>query len=608
MAKKSTVSIVTITQWKRFPCLEILKDMIKAQTYSSVIEWIIVEGSKLDEDIIENSKNIKEFIKLSDLNCPIIYLEKKPGEKLGGLRNKGNRACCGDITVVMDDDDFYPKERVEHAVKMLEGSDALIAGCSAMYIYDYTLNKLCKFKGFGPNHSINSCFAWKKKYLEKHSHDESKESGEEPSFTNGFKEKMIQLDPIKTTIQSSHSSNTYNKREIITGGIIKVNDTITEINEPISNFIPEPFFTRMANLFRKELVKSKYDIVYFAGGFCINWDPSALTLTGSEQAVVNLSSEWASQGKKVAVYGTVPTKQHNGVDYFDWKIFPFDEIHDTVILWRIHGFVCGAPFEIKTKNLWLDLHDSVHPKYFLETWYRYSAKINKLFFKSLYHKDLFEKTIRTKLDPDRCAIIPNGTRIKEFSENKDNVQRNPYRLCYTSCYTRGLYQLLKATWPIIKKIEPRAELHVYYGMDHITDENFKKEMTALLASPGVMDHGRQPLDIIVREKYMSNFHLYVTNTSEIDCISIKESLVAGAIPIISTSSIFKERDGIHIEIDDTNTMSYANLALKVLELMKGNLGSLRNNLKESKTLIGWHDISKIWLSHFNNLKPNIAMD
>jgi hypothetical protein len=145
-------------------------------------------------------------------------------------------------------------------------------------------------------------------------------------------------------------------------------------------------------------------------------------------------------------------------------------------------------------------------------------------------------------------------------------------------------------------------------MDHITDENFKKEMTTLLASPGVMDHGRQPLDIIVREKYMSNFHLYVTNTSEIDCISIKESLVAGAIPIISTSSIFKERDGIHIEIDDTNTMSYANLALKVLELMKGNLGSLRNNLKESKTLIGWHDISKKWLSHFDNLKTNIAMD
>jgi len=76
MGKKSTVSIVTITQCKRFPCLEILKDMIKAQTYGSIVEWILVEGSKLEEDILENSKNIKEFIKSSDLNCPIIYLRR----------------------------------------------------------------------------------------------------------------------------------------------------------------------------------------------------------------------------------------------------------------------------------------------------------------------------------------------------------------------------------------------------------------------------------------------------------------------------------------------------------------------------------------------------
>jgi hypothetical protein len=147
-------------------------------------------------------------------------------------------------------------------------------------------------------------------------------------------------------------------------------------------------------------------------------------------------------------------------------------------------------------------------------------------------------------------------------------------------------------------MEPRAELHVYYGMEHLTDENFKRLMVTLLASPGVMDHGRQALDIIIREKYMSSFHLYPTNTSEIDCISVKESLVTGAIPIISTSSIFKERDGVHVEIDDSNQMSYVNVALNVLELIKSpNLDSLRNKLKESKTLIGWRDISMIWLSH-----------
>jgi len=594
MGKTPTVSIVTITQCKRFPCLEILKDMIKAQTYDTIVEWVLVEGSQTKEDMVKNAENIRGLIKSSDLKFPIVYLEKTPGEKLGALRNKGNKACCGDITVVMDDDDYYPVERVSHSVKMLQGSDCLIAGCSAMYIYDYTLNKLCKFKGFGPGHSINSCFAWKKKYLEKHSHDESKDSGEEPSFTNGFKEKMIQLDPMKTVIQSSHSSNTFNKRELLTGAIVKINETITEVNDPITKYIPEPFFARLKNLFLKES-ESKYDIVYFAGGFSIKWDPSAKTLTGSEQAIVNLSSAWVSKGKKVAVYGLVNEMRHKGVDYFDWKSFPFHETFNTVILWRIYGFVCGVPFDIKAKNLWLDLHDSIHPKHFMEAWYRYNTKIQKIFFKSVYHKELLEKTLRVKLEPSRYVIVANGTRIKEFMVNSENVQRNPYRFCYTSCYSRGLAQILQYTWPVIKQQEPRAELHVYYGMEGIQDDNFKKAMTELLAKPGVMDHGRQPLEIIVREKYMSNFHLYTTNSSEIDCISVKESLVAGAIPLISNTSIFKERDGIHFDIDDSNPMSYANVALKALEMMKGPLDSLRQNLRESKTLESWEDVAIKWL-------------
>ena len=110
--KLPTVSIVTLTQLKRFTCLEILKDVIKEQTYQNIIEWIIVEGSKEAEDATANAENIKRLQESSDLQCSIIYLEKNPGEKLGGLRNKGNKACTGDITVVMDDDDYYPAARV----------------------------------------------------------------------------------------------------------------------------------------------------------------------------------------------------------------------------------------------------------------------------------------------------------------------------------------------------------------------------------------------------------------------------------------------------------------------------------------------------------------
>jgi len=593
VVKNPTVSIVTITQLKRFPCVEVLKEMIQSQTYKNIIEWVIVEGSPTEEECKENASKIQT---LQHDKIKILYLEKVQGEKLGALRNKGNKACSGDITVVMDDDDYYPIERVEHAVEMLQSSPRLIAGCSDMYIYDYTLEKLCKFKKFGENHSVNSCFAWKKKYLENHSHDETKNTGEEPSFTNDFQEPLIQLDASKTIIQSSHLSNTYNKREIITGGIARINNSVSEVNIPVTNVIKEPFFSKLKNIFYNE-EKSKYDIVYFAGGYSIKWDPAAKTLTGSEQAIVLLSTNWQKLGKKVAVYGNISEGTHDGVDYFDWKKFPFHHIHNTVILWRVYGILCAGPFPLKANRVWFDLHDGIVIKEFLENWFRYGSKVNKVFFKSNYHKELFDKSVRTRLAPERTVIVPNGVRLEEFSKNPEGVQRNPYRFCYCSCYTRGLLPILKGLWPIIMKIEPRAELHVYYGMDSVVDKEFKKLMSELLASPGVMDHGRQPMEMIRREKYMSNFHLYLTNSdAEIDCINIRESCLTGAIPILSNHGIFKERDGIHIEIDETNQASYINAALKVLELMKDpGLEVYRNNLKNSKTLISWSDVAAKWL-------------
>jgi len=594
--KLPTVSIVTLTQLKRFACMEILKDVIKEQTYKNIIEWIIVEGSKTEEDANENGIKIRGLIANSDLQCSILYLEKKPGEKLGALRNKGNKACSGDITVVMDDDDYYPASRVKHAVEQLQASSKLIAGCSAMYIYDYTLEKLCKFKGFGENHSINSCFAWKKKYLEKYSHDESKECGEEPSFTNNFKEPMIQLDAEQTVIQSSHTQNTFNKREILTGGVCKIVQSNTESSKPVTDLIIEPFFSRYKAVFFNE-VKSKYDIVYFAGGFSIPWDPSSKSLTGSEQAIVKLAENWTKLGKKVAVYGAIPESTLEGVDYFDWKKFPFNEQHDIVILWRTYGMVCGLPFPIKSKHIWLDLHDGNFPKEMMEMWFRYNQKITKIFFKSNFHRELFEKYYRFKLDTNRYTVIPNGVRVEEFKENKDLVQRNPYRFCYCSCYTRGLLPILQYTWPIIKQIEPRAELHIYYGMDAVQNDEFKKIIVPLLASKGVMDHGRQPLDVIIREKYMSNFHIYLSNSeAEIDCITVKESLVTGAIPILSTFGVFNDREGIKFVMGDASPNTYTNIAVKIIELMKQQgLDVFREKLKKSNTIISWIDIAAKWI-------------
>jgi hypothetical protein len=68
MSKKNpTVSIITITQYKRAGCLKILKDIIKDQTYKNIIEWVLVEGSPTKEDSEKNEKHIQELISQNDL-------------------------------------------------------------------------------------------------------------------------------------------------------------------------------------------------------------------------------------------------------------------------------------------------------------------------------------------------------------------------------------------------------------------------------------------------------------------------------------------------------------------------------------------------------------
>jgi hypothetical protein len=133
-------------------------------------------------------------------------------------------------------------------------------------------------------------------------------------------------------------------------------------------------------------------------------------------------------------------------------------------------------------------------------------------------------------------------------------------------------------------------------MNAVRDKGFKDVMLGLLSQPGVMDHGRQPMDIIIREKYMSNFHLYITDTTgEIDCISIRESLITGAIPLLSTSGIFKDRPGIHFDI--TDELSYKKIGLHIANMLKkqDNLKEYRERLKKSPLIIGWDKIAQAWL-------------
>ena len=120
------VSICTPT-FNRRPFIENMIKCYQNQSYpKNRMEWIIIDdGTDPIQDILAKHKlqNMKYF-----------YSEKRMN--LGEKRNFMHTKTKGSIIVYMDDDDYYPPERVSHAVeKLTENPQALCAGSSEIYIY-----------------------------------------------------------------------------------------------------------------------------------------------------------------------------------------------------------------------------------------------------------------------------------------------------------------------------------------------------------------------------------------------------------------------------------------------------------------------------------------
>jgi glycosyltransferase involved in cell wall biosynthesis len=601
MSFTKTVSILTITQNVRYDCILVLYEMIKLQLYKNIKEWVLVEGSNNKDDADENKIKLSNFIDniKDECNFTIKYVEFTKPQKLGGLRNCGNANCSSDIIVCMDDDDYYPPERISHAVDVLSNSDKLIAGVSDVYLYDFFLDKLYKFKGFMDFHSTNNCMAYKKEFLINNKHDLDIQVGEERSFTIEFTRPLEKLNSRKTIIAISHNFNTFNKRELCLGGTLKTLPTLDEIQEPITNYINPEIYKKMKKIFYKE-EKSKYDLVYLLGSFCRKFHPNDKNLDVEEVAVIKLCNYWKNNGYNIAVYGDFEeTITVDGIDYIHWKNFPFNHLHKIVILWRSNGFLTFTPFPIKAEKIYWDLHDNiVNDIKLLEFYPLYANKINKYFFKSNYHKIEFDKYLQSKnLKAVDYHIIPSGVRIETFSNNYDDVERNPYRFSYITGYDRGGKYLIDSIFSVIKQIEPRAEFHFYGSMDLINDENFKKDMNKSFANHGVCDHGRVSEDIISREMFMSSFILYIANiVNEVEPVHIKEAIVSGTIPLVANFGVFQEREGIKFNVNHNEPKNLKMIALQILNLMKdqNKLNEIRNNFRNSPTIISWDNIGYLW--------------
>jgi glycosyltransferase involved in cell wall biosynthesis len=203
--KQPFVSVCTPT-YNRRPFIPYIIRCFEQQDYPrDKMEWIIVDdGTDSIEDLVRH--------------LPYVKYHRVEGDKLnlGAKRNMMHKFVTGDIVVYMDDDDFYPKDRVSHAVKILTGNKkALCAGSSEIYIYFPHLKKTFQFGPYGPNHATAGTFAFKKKLLEDSSYDDDASLAEEKAFLKNYTVPFVQLDPLKAILVVSHTHNTFDKKKLL---------------------------------------------------------------------------------------------------------------------------------------------------------------------------------------------------------------------------------------------------------------------------------------------------------------------------------------------------------------------------------------------------------
>jgi glycosyltransferase involved in cell wall biosynthesis len=219
------VSICTPT-FNRRPFIPFMIRCFENQTYpKDKLEWIIIDdGSDKIEDLVSHIPQVKYF--KFDTKMP-----------LGKKRNLMHKKSTGSIIVYMDDDDYYPPERVMHAVETLQSHPkALCAGSSEMYIYFKHIQKMYQFGPYGPNHSTAGTFAFKRELLNRTSYDDNACLAEEKHFLKDYTIPFVQLDPLKTILVFSHNQNTFDKKTLLNNA---PNKFVQESIKTVDTFVKE---------------------------------------------------------------------------------------------------------------------------------------------------------------------------------------------------------------------------------------------------------------------------------------------------------------------------------------------------------------------------------
>lgn len=303
--------------------------------------------------------------------------------------------------------------------------------------------------------------------------------------------------------------------------------------------------------------RAKKTVGIFTGPAYERWNINTINTTGiggSETCAALLAKELVKRDYRVLLIGDCEDREgeYDGVEYYDWR--KYEKLVSTNYFDYFVSSRTLQPFNfpLRSNKNFVWIHDiwlsgnRVLPD---------TSKVNKFVCLSPWHINFFSQ--HHMIPKERIYIQPNGLDTSRFKIS--GIEKDPYRLFYSSSPDRGLITLLQ-NFSQLKYQFPKLTLHIYYGFFNwksaIEQRKNPQEIAYVqliedyMKQDGIYYHDRVPQNILAQEQMKSSFWVYPTEFTETHCLTAVEAMLSGAIPICTTVAALETTvpDGCGIKV------------------------------------------------------------
>lgn len=244
------VSVVTPT-WNRRAFLPYLLYMFQYQDYPAERRELVI----LDDSACSNADLIESMKKYAACPQLIRYYHLPKRLTMGEKRNRLNTLAKGEYIICMDDDDYYPADKISYTISEMQHHKARFAGCDRIPIWYSHINRIYLTHEFGPYHALNGTFAYHRSFLKRHRYDNHARLAEESSFLQNFTTPVLQLAPERSILCISHNANTFDK-DFVMGSCER--DT-----QQLSDYVTDPHLSKFYQRLQQAPVNTQIDWAFF---------------------------------------------------------------------------------------------------------------------------------------------------------------------------------------------------------------------------------------------------------------------------------------------------------------------------------------------------------